>query len=280
MDTATLRTFLAAAETGSFSGAAGRVNASASSVSERIKQLEHRLGVRLFARDKRGCRLTPAGHKFLAPATQAVRALDIGRAEVALPERFSRSLSFGGQYVLWDEMLLAWLAALRTTMPHVALRVTSGASARLNRDLAEGFLEMAVLYDPVFRREVGSQPLFEDRLVLVTGGDVKDWRKDYVQIEWGGTRAVEIASRLDLSPESGIVLDLGARSAQWLTSQRMSGYMPRRAVAQLIEDGALRIVEEAPQFDFPAYVCWRRDLDAPMVAKVILSLERAYREAR
>lgn len=280
MDTATLRTFLAAAETGSFSGAAGRVNASASSVSERIKQLEHRLGVRLFARDKRGCRLTPAGRKFLAPATQAIRALDIGRAEVALPERYSHSLSFGGQYVLWDEMLLVWLATLRTTMPHVALRVTSGASARLNRDLAEGFLEMAVLYDPVFRREVGSQPLFEDRLVLVTGGDVNDWRRDYVQIEWGGTRAVEIASRLDLSPESGIVLDLGARSAQWLTSQRMSGYMPRRAVARLIEDGALRIVEEAPQFDFPAYVCWRRDLDAPMVAEVIRSLERAYREAR
>jgi LysR family transcriptional regulator, flagellar master operon regulator len=280
MDTATLRTFLAAAETGSFSGAAGRVNASASSVSERIKQLEHRLGVRLFARDKRGCRLTPAGRKFLAPATQAVRALDIGRAEVALPERFSRSLSFGGQYVLWDELLLAWLAALRTTMPHVAFRVTSGASARLNRDLAEGFLEMAVLYDPVFRREVGSQPLFQDRLILVTGGDLKDWRRDYVQIEWGGTRAVEIASRLDLSPETGIVLDLGARSAQWLTSQRMSGYMPLRAVARLIENGALRIVDEAPQFDFPAYVCWRRDLDAPTVTEVILSLERAYGEAR
>ncbi|MEH6759507.1 MAG: LysR family transcriptional regulator, partial [Parasphingorhabdus sp.] len=48
MDIIAFRTFLAAAETGSFAGAAQRVNASPSSVTERIKQLEHHLGARLF----------------------------------------------------------------------------------------------------------------------------------------------------------------------------------------------------------------------------------------
>lgn len=270
-----LRTFLAAADTGSFAGAAQRVHASPSSVTERIKQLEYRLGARLFERDKRGCRLTPAGRKFLAPASQAVRALDIARHEVGLPERYTRSISFGGQYVIWDRRLMNWLAEARDAFPDVAWRVTSGASARLNRDLAEGFLDIVVLYDPVFRRDIGSEHLFDDDLVLVTGGDPARWREDYVRIEWGRGIGVEIASRLDITPESGLILDLGGRSGDWLVEHGMSGYMPRRSVAQRLRDGSLQHIETVPSFPFPAYVCWNRELDATLVADIVMSLKDA-----
>lgn len=275
MDVVTLRTFLAAADTGSFAGAAKRVNASPSSVTERIKQLEYSLGARLFDRDKRGCRLTAAGRKFLGSAVQAVRALDIARHEISLPERYSRSISFGGQYVLWDRSLLRWLADIRAALPDVAWRVTSGASARLNRDLAEGFLDVAVLYEPVFRRDIGSEHLFEDRLVLVTAGDPENWRKDYVRIEWGRELGVEIASRLDLAPESGLVLDLGGRSADWLILRQMAGYMPQRAIAKWLDEGTLRIVEGAPSFPFPAYVCWNREVEPSLAEQVVASLKQS-----
>lgn len=275
MDLATLRTFLAAAETGSFSGAAKRVNASPSSVTERIKQLEHQLAARLFERDKRGCRLTAAGRKFLVPAAQAVRTLDIARHEVALPDRFTRSLAFGAQYALWDDRLLAWLAKARVDHPDTAWRVSSGASARLNRDLAEGFLDIAALYDPVFRRDFGSEILFDDELILVTGGDPDDWQDSYVRIEWGGETSAEIASGLDITPQSGLVLDLGARSADWLKSHAMAGFMPRRSVAKSLLDGSLHIVAEAPAFPFPAYVCWNRALEPALVAQIAMSLKRA-----
>lgn len=275
MDIVTLRTFLAAAETGSFSGAAKRVHASPSSVTERIKQLEHQLGARLFDRDKRGCRLTVAGRKFLSPATQAVRALDIARHEVALPDRFTRSIAFGAQYALWDDNLLAWLARARTDHPDTAWRVSSGASARLNRDLAEGFLDIAALYDPVFRRDFGSEILFDDELILVTGGEPDDWRDCYVRIEWGREMGAEIASRLDITPQSGLILDLGARSADWLKSHAMAGFMPRRSVAKSLHDGSLQIVAEAPAFPFPAYVCWNRGLEPTLVAQIVVSLKAA-----
>ncbi|MDC8753841.1 LysR family transcriptional regulator [Erythrobacter sp. sf7] len=275
MDLGTLRTFLAAAETGSFSGAAKRVNASPSSVTERIKQLEHQLAARLFERDKRGCRLTAAGRKFLVPANQAVRALDIARHEVALPDNFTRSLAFGAQYALWDERLLAWLARARIDHPETAWRVTSGASARLNRDLAEGFLDIAALYDPVFRRDFGSEILFDDELILVTGGDPDQWRDRYVRIEWGREMGAEIASRLDITPQSGLILDLGARSADWLKSHAMAGFMPRRSVAKSLLDGSLQVVPDAPAFPFPAYVCWNRALDPAFVAQIVMSLKSA-----
>lgn len=275
MDIATLRTFLAAAESGSFSGAAKRVNASPSSVTERIKQLEHQLGTRLFDRDKRGCRLTAAGRKFLAPATQAVRALDIARHEVALPDKFTRSIAFGAQYALWDDRLLAWLARARIDHSETAWRVSSGASARLSRDLAEGFLDIAALYDPIFRRDFGSEILFDDELVLVTGGDPDHWRDSYVRIEWGREMAAEIASRLDITPQSGLILDLGARSADWLKSHAMAGFMPRRSIAKFLRDGSLEIVADAPAFPFPAYICWNRGLEPDLVAQIVMSLKGA-----
>jgi LysR family transcriptional regulator, flagellar master operon regulator len=278
MDINSLRTFLAAADSGSFSGAALRVHASPSTVTERIKQLEHRLGTRLFDRDKRGCRLTSAGRKFVEPAAQAVRALDIARHDVSLPDRYIQSVAFGAQYALWDRRMLAWLARVRKDMPQIAWRVTSGASSRLNRDLAEGFLDIALLYDPFFRRDIGSEPLFNDQLVLVTGGDPESWRQNYVRIEWGSEIGAEISSRLDIAPESGLQLDLGGRSIDWLISYAMAGYIPRRVAAPAIASGSLCAVDNTPSFDFPVYACWRRDLDPAIAATIVSSLRSAMSE--
>ncbi|MEM7688071.1 MAG: LysR family transcriptional regulator [Pseudomonadota bacterium] len=271
MDIVTFQTFLAAASTGSFSGAAQRVNASPSSVTERIKQLEHRLGTKLFIRDRRGCQLTPSGEKFMGPARQAVRAWEVARHEVLLPDRFERSLSFGGQYFLWDRLLLGWLDDVRASIPDLALRVTAGAWARLNRDLADGELEMIVVHDPVFRRDINAQRLFEDQLVLVTAGKPESWKEDFVRIDWGRSIGREIASRLGVAPETGLVLDLGQRSARWLISNQKAGYMPQYLVKPLLVAGELTIIEEAPWFDFPAYVCWRDDMDTELAAQVVQS---------
>lgn len=273
MDIATFQTFLAAAATGSFSGAAQRVNASPSSVTERIKQLEYRLGTKLFIRDKRGCQLTPAGEKFMGPARQAVRAWEVARHEVALPDRFERTLSFGGQYFLWDRLLLGWLDELREAVPDLALRVTAGAWARLNRDLAEGELDMIVVHDPTFRNDISAERLFEDQLVLVTAGDPENWKEDYVRVDWGRSLGLEIASRLGVAPETGLVLDLGQRSARWLIANKKAGYMPEYLVTPLLETKELTIVPDTPSFDFPAYACWRQDLDAELAAEVILHLQ-------
>lgn len=272
MDIATFQTFLAAAATGSFAGAAQRVNASPSSVTERIKQLEHRLGVKLFIRDKRGCQLTAEGKRFMEPARQAVRAWEVAKHDVALPERFTRSLSFGGQYFLWDGGLMDWLAATRDEITDLAIRTTAGAWARLNRDLSEGTLDMIAVHDPVFRRGINAERLFDDRLVLVGACDPKEWRERYVRIDWGLSHGAEIGSRLALVPQEGLTLDLGARSAKWLVREQMAGYLPEKAVTEYIADGSLQMIADTPTFDFPAYVCWRSEMDQELAREVVATL--------
>ena len=275
MDIKTFQTFLAAAATGSFSGAAERVNASPSSVTERIKQLEYRLGTKLFIRDRRGCELTPAGRKFVSAARRAVRAWEFARHEVALPENFTHSLSIGGQYFLWENLLMGWLSELRDSTPNLALRAAAGSWSRLNRDLAEGSIDMIIVHDPTFRRDISAERLFEDQLMLVSAGPPDNWQDRFVRIEWGRSFGTEISSRLNIAPQAGIVLDLGRHSIRWLIENGMAGYLPTRIAQPAIERGELQIVEDGPVFDFPAYVCWRRDLDAQLVAEVVVSLKKA-----
>ncbi|QJB68914.1 LysR family transcriptional regulator [Parasphingorhabdus halotolerans] len=272
MDITSFRTFLAAADTGSFAAAAQRVNASPSSVTERIKQLEHRLGVRLFDRDKRGCRLTAAGRKFVDPASQAVRAWEIAQHVVSLPNDFTSSLAIGGQYALWGALLTEWLAQARSDFPKTAFRASAGASARLHRDLRDGFLDMAVAYDPVFHRDIHSEKLFDDRLALVSGTGNENWREQYVRIEWGQAIGVEISAKLKITPAAGLVLDLGRQSAEWLIQQKMAGFMPQKLVQSFLDSGALHIVEDIPYFDYPAFVSWRNDVDPQLARDIVGSL--------
>ena len=63
-----LRYFLAAAESGSVSGAAQVLAISQSAVTEAIRDLEADLGVQLFERHPRGLNITPRGHQFLRHA--------------------------------------------------------------------------------------------------------------------------------------------------------------------------------------------------------------------
>ena len=137
MDVHLVRTFIAAAT---------RVHASASAVTERIKQLELLLGARLFERDKRGCRPTQAGHRFMAQAM--VRAWEIGHSRVNLPARYHHSLRIGGQHALWPTLLIPMLNELTHARPDIAVRASAAAPAQINRALADGELDMAFLYDP------------------------------------------------------------------------------------------------------------------------------------
>src|SRR6185295_11194960 len=71
-----LRTFIAAADTGSFSAAGRQLGRAQSVVSQTLANLEGQLGVRLF--DRRGHRpaLTEHGAALIAEARQVVGSMD------------------------------------------------------------------------------------------------------------------------------------------------------------------------------------------------------------
>jgi DNA-binding transcriptional LysR family regulator len=76
----TLRTFDAAARTGSFSAAAGLLGLTHGAVSRQIAKLEHWLGQRLFERQARGVALTEDGRRLFMTTSEAL-ALIAGNAD-------------------------------------------------------------------------------------------------------------------------------------------------------------------------------------------------------
>ncbi len=71
-DTQTLKSFVAIAETGSFSRAADAAGRTQPAISQQIKKLEDTLGCRLLTRGGKGVTLTPDGETFLSYARRIV----------------------------------------------------------------------------------------------------------------------------------------------------------------------------------------------------------------
>src|SRR5437879_13619393 len=78
MDWDLCKTFVAVAETRSFAAAARRLRSSHPTVGRKVAELEHQLGIPLFARSNDGLALTSQGRKFRehveAMAAAALRA--------------------------------------------------------------------------------------------------------------------------------------------------------------------------------------------------------------
>lgn len=77
-----LVTFAALAETGSFAGAARRLNLPSSTVSEHIAALEKNLGLQLVVRNTRKSRLTESGRRLAVDASRMVSVVEEAMAAV------------------------------------------------------------------------------------------------------------------------------------------------------------------------------------------------------
>ena len=151
MDIDLVRTFLEIVSTHSFIRAAERLNVSQTTVSARVKTLEERLGRTLFIRNKSGASLTPAGEQFLRYAPTFVQLWERARHQVAVPEGHRAVLAIGGELALWHPLMLDWLLWMRKNAADVALRVQVGVPEGLASQVAEGVLDVAVMYAPQHR---------------------------------------------------------------------------------------------------------------------------------
>ncbi len=119
-----LSTFLAVAEEGRFASAAVRLGVTASAVSQSIRRLEDRLGLRLFVRTTRSVALTEAGEILVRQVKPAVDQLALAGSTIAdsgsqLTARARISVSAAAM-----ELLIApTLPAFRDTHPGFALEI-------------------------------------------------------------------------------------------------------------------------------------------------------------
>lgn len=158
-----IRLFVAAFEERSFTAAAARENATQSGVSQHIKKLEERSGVRLFARTGGMVVPTPAGEEYYRHCLEVLRAHD--SAERAL-RQFGKGLDGEVAIGLMPTMtrcaLAPALARFLEMHPNVVVRVVEAYSAALTQMVRGDELSFAIV--PAF----ATGPGLKSRRVLHT----------------------------------------------------------------------------------------------------------------
>jgi len=163
-----LRYFLAVADTMHFRRAAESLHVSQPTLSQQIRQLEKELGRSLFDRIGKRVRLTVAGEIFRLHAQRVLLELD--EAQVALLEL--DGLQRGKLYVGSVQTLNTYLippiiGRFAKAHPGVFLSVEELTANQIEQEILRGRLNLGISFVPPSTDEIGSEPLFEDNLVLI-----------------------------------------------------------------------------------------------------------------
>ena len=177
-----LRTFIAIAETGSFTKAAEVVHKTQSAVSMQMKRLEERLGTPIFARDGRASKLTEDGEKLLDYARRIVK-LNVealaafsdrelsGRARLGVPDDYA------------DRYLPEIMARFSHAYPGVELTVLCEPSVDLLKRIDANELDLAIITTTEGQRP--SETFRRERLLWVTSNRHATHREDPLPLALG-----------------------------------------------------------------------------------------------
>ncbi|MEO3429326.1 LysR family transcriptional regulator [Pelagibius sp. CAU 1746] len=276
MDTELARTFLTVVAAGNFVGAAERLHVTQSTVSARIHALENHLGCTLFVRNKGGTTLTPAGRQFERHASTLVRTVQQARHDVGVPRGFRASLTVGGRFGLWEQLLLNWLPHMRAAAPDVSIRAEIGFEPDLMLGLVEGRIDIGVMYTPQSRPGLKVEQLLEERLILVSTDPeaAPEPGPDYVYIDWGPEFYARHSASFPNFIGPALTANIGWLGLQHVLARGGAGYFPARLVNDHLEAGRLTHLEAAPVFALPAYVVYPVDLNEELTGAALGAMRK------
>jgi DNA-binding transcriptional LysR family regulator len=140
-DPVLLRSFLAVAETGSFTRAAQRLQLSQPTVSQHVRRLESQAGRILIDRDTRQVRLTDNGDA-MAGFARSILAAHASAESYFSGKAMRGRLRFGAADDFTMTQLPRILRDFRALHPHLNLELTVGQSGALHRRLSSGQLDL------------------------------------------------------------------------------------------------------------------------------------------
>jgi LysR family transcriptional regulator, hca operon transcriptional activator len=177
-----LRYFVAVAEEGSLTVAAGRrLHTAQPSLSRQIRDLEYEVGVALMTRSARGIELTASGRAFLDHARLAlaqVEAAGEAARRAAQPAKPTFALGFlTGQEMDW---LPEAMRILQDELPHIEATISSRYSPDLADALLRGRLDLAFMRPEAGAPDLAYKRVTKEPLVVVLPGDHRLASRDTV----------------------------------------------------------------------------------------------------
>jgi DNA-binding transcriptional LysR family regulator len=170
MDFDQLKTFIEVAKLGSFSRAAEKVLRSQPAVSAQIRQLEQEYGHKLFDRNTKSVRLTPAGEVVLDYARQL---LEMRRTSMQAASNWNGvptgTLSIGANEGTFLYVLPKVFAQYHRKFPRARISVYRSFTHKVSEKVEEGAIDLGVVTMPVKSPSLAATPVFRDRILLLVG---------------------------------------------------------------------------------------------------------------
>lgn len=164
-----LQTFIVVADLASFSRAADRLALSQPSVSNRVRRLEEKLGVRLLDRNTRSVALTTPGRRLHERATVTLAGLRTllrefdQEATVTLAQ-----VDVSTTMMIATVILPAIVVAFADARPDVSIRIKDRLPDAARRAVVEGRSDMAIMTMESDDPALDFEPLITDHCVAVT----------------------------------------------------------------------------------------------------------------
>lgn len=161
------KTFLTAAESGSFSAAGARLGLTQSAVSTQIRRLEEDLGCSLFDRSGKSVSLSEEGRQMLVDATRIVQIYEAMKG--ARSQRDMAPLDLGAVSTVQASLLPRAMQLFRVAHPDTHVNIIPGMSTQLLTQVDARELDVAVLVKPRLGipPELKWIPLIQERYVAV-----------------------------------------------------------------------------------------------------------------
>jgi DNA-binding transcriptional LysR family regulator len=289
-----LRYFLAVADELHFGRAAERVRVAQPAISQQIQRLERAIGTRLFDRNRREVRLTPAGAALRAHARRAVDDVELGvRAARRAAAGEIGNLTVGFLETAASTIVPRAVRAFQAAHPDVELTLRElGVGAQID-GLDSERLDVGFLRPPVESAGLVFEKLIDEELVAaVPSGHPLARRESVVARTIAGEPLVLLAREvvpglydqvLALSQEAAAAGNIAqeATSIQAVLGLVAAGLgiaiLPA-SVRSLSRDG-VGFVAIRSRHRSPLFIARRRGDDSPLVSRFVAAARDAARAA-
>jgi DNA-binding transcriptional LysR family regulator len=249
-----IRVFIAAAEEGSFSGAARKLGRAQSAVSDLIRRLEAQTGVALFDRSARSPKLTPEGKLLLADARAIGAAADkLNFRAQGMKQGVEPELCAVMDVYFPVEAMARAAEDFREKFPMTPLRLYVEVLGGALAPVLDGRASFAVVGGPTpIPSDCAGEPLGSVAIAMVAAADhplarldgpiARESLAEHVQLVLTERSAAPGGEYGVLSPTTWRLADLYAKRA-FLLSGLGWGSMPRHAVARDLDEGRLKLLD-------------------------------------
>lgn len=287
LDLSALRSFVAVADTGGVTRAAGVVNLTQSAVSMQIRRLEEALELPLFDRSGRGIALTAAGEQLLSYARRLLSLNDeaVGRLT---GRAFEGTVRLGVPTDIVHPYIPRVLRQFAVAFPRVRVNLLSSYTRRLRAQFAHGECDLILTTEDA--PDAGGEVLAEAPLAWIGAPGGTAWRQrplplafeptcifrtavtdaldragiPWTRVEAETTRAVEAATAADLA----VHVMVRSVAPAFLAPVQHGGALPAIPSTKIILYGAAApqspVIAELAAMLRAAYCCAPAAAEAPV----------------